>query len=105
MSMRLPSDRMLRVMLQNASARSVYRNLRDRGFDVKRDQLEVMRTVLVALGQARELKARHFNTPPSTARLAELDGSRGLLHRQLITGQHSIRDPHRVAELLQELAA
>ena len=105
MSMRLPSDRMLRVMLQNASARSVYRNLRDRGFDVKREQLETLRTVLVALGQARELKPRQFNALPTTAGVAELDGSRGLLHRQLITGQHSIRDPQRVAELLQDLAA
>lgn len=103
--MRVPSDRMLRIMLRDTSARTVFRQLRQRGFDVKREQLEVLRTVLVALGQARQLYARQPIVKPAEPRTAEMEASRGLLHRQLISGQHSIRDPHRVAELLQDLAA
>lgn len=103
--MRTPSDRMVRVLLKDASARSVYNQLRDRGFHVKHEVLDDMRSQMVALGQALPLRDRYFSVQPKALRPTEPDGSRGLLKRQLLTGQHSLRDPQRVAELLQDLAA
>ena len=104
--MKQPSDRMLRLLLKNHGAKAVTTMLRKRGYEAVPYELRNMRAAMVATGEARPLGRVVDDSEAAQKLRADKDsGSRGLLRLQLITGQHSIRDPQRVASLLQDLAA
>lgn len=104
----IPPHDMLRELLRKHSARVASDKLTQQGYYATMSQLNTLRAILIANGEAHPVPhAERFNGAGVSCDPAETAGtsSRALLRRQLVTGQHSIRDPRRVAELLTALAA
>lgn len=104
----VPPHDMLRDLLRKHSARVASDKLTQQGYYAPMSQLNTLRAILIANGEAHPVPhAERRGGAGVSCDPAETAGasSRALLKRQLVTGQHSIRDASRVAELLTGLAA
>jgi hypothetical protein len=96
---------MLRLLLKDRGAKAVATILIKRGYEAEPRLLRDIRASMVKDGEARPLHnaARCQEVVPIA--VPEVEASRSLLRLQLTTGQHSISDPRRIADLLLDLAA